>query len=141
MTARPIPALAVSLAAAVLAEAAAHAEPASPRGVWLTATGNVQVQIAPCGGTLCGIVVKVLANNSMAAGGGASAAPPAQVGMKILSDLKPAETGTWQGHIFNRENGKTYDCIVAPQGTYALKIRAYVWIPLFGKDQVWRRVP
>jgi uncharacterized protein (DUF2147 family) len=137
---RLIPTLTVSLAAAVLAVAAAQATPAPPQGVWLTASGNVQVEIAPCGDALCGVVVKVLANNSMARDG-ASAAPPAQVGLKILIDLKPAETGTWRGHIFNRENGKTYGCIVEPQGADALKIRAYVWIPMFGKDQVWRRVP
>jgi len=131
-------ALALSLAASTAATAAV-AQPA-PHGVWLTASGNLQVEIAPCRDALCGVAVKVLANNSMAHAG-AAAAPPPQVGLKILSDLKPASTGTWRGHIFNRENGKTYDCIVEPQGADALKVRAYVVLPLFGKDQVWRRVP
>ncbi len=129
----PLPALAGALMLATSA-----AQPVAPLGVWRTASGNLDVQIAPCGPSLCGTAVKVLANNSMAAGQ-AQKAPPARVGLKVLSDLKPAKPGTWRGHLFNRENGKTYDCLVQPTADGALKIRAYVGLPLIGKDQVWRR--
>jgi uncharacterized protein (DUF2147 family) len=124
----------------LLAAAPALAQPAPPQGLWLTATGNLQVEIAPCGPALCGVAAKVLANHSMRNSKDTVAEPP-KVGMLIISDLKPAEPGTWKGHIFNRENGKTYDCLVEPQGADALKLRVYVGLPLFGKDQVWRRVP
>ena len=136
MSARPL-----MLVLALALAAPAFAEPAPPQGVWVTASGNLQVEIAPCGAALCGTTVKVLANNSMAHSGAMAAAPPAMVGLKILTDLKSVKPGTWQGHIFNRENGKTYDCLVEPQGADALKVRAYVASPLFGKDQLWRRAP
>jgi uncharacterized protein (DUF2147 family) len=127
-----------ALAGALLLATSTSAQPAAPLGVWRTASGNLDVQIAPCGPALCGTAVKVLANNSMAAGQ-AQKAPPAKVGLKVLSDLKPAKAGLWRGRLFNRENGKTYDCLVEPTADGALKIRAYVGLPLIGKDQVWRR--
>ncbi len=125
-------------AAALLACAPANAQPAPPLGVWRTASGNLDVAIAPCGAALCGTAVKVLANHSMAAGQ-AQKAPPAQVGLKVLTDIRPARPGVWRGRLYNRENGKTYDCLIEPQGADAIKLRAYVLIPQIGKDQVWRR--
>jgi uncharacterized protein (DUF2147 family) len=127
-----------ALAGALLLATSSAAQPVAPLGVWRTASGNLDVQIAPCGPALCGIAVKVLANNSMAAGQVQKAAAP-KVGLKVLSDLKPARPGVWRGHLFNRENGKTYNCLVEPTADDALKIRAYVGLPLIGKDQVWRR--
>lgn len=125
-------------AAALLACAPANAQPAPPLGVWRTASGNLDVEIAPCGAALCGTAVKVLANHSMAAGQ-APKAPPAQVGLKVLTDIRPARPGVWRGRLYNRENGKTYDCLIEPRGADAIKLRAYVLIPQIGKDQVWRR--
>ena len=126
-------------ACALLLAAPALAQPAPPRGLWLTASGNLQVEIAPCGAALCGVAVKVLANHSMHDSRTQIAEPP-RVGLKIITDLKPDGPGSWKGRIFNRENGKTYDCLVQPQGPDALKLRVYVVLPLFGQDQVWRRV-
>lgn len=125
-------------AAALLACALAHAQPAPPLGVWRTASGNLDVEIAPCGPALCGTAVKVLANHSMAAGQ-AQKAPPAQVGLKVLTEIRAARPGVWKGRLYNRENRKTYDCLIEPQGPDAIKLHAYVLTPLIGKDQVWRR--
>jgi uncharacterized protein (DUF2147 family) len=50
---------------------------------------------------------------------------------------------TWSGEIYNRENGKTYDCTMsvstAARPAGELVLRAYVGIPLFGKTQHWQR--
>ena len=40
-----------------------------PDGVWVAQSGNVEVRIAPCGAALCGVVVRVMANNSMSTAG------------------------------------------------------------------------
>jgi uncharacterized protein (DUF2147 family) len=136
----------------LLAAGAARAD-ADPRGLWLTASGNLEVRVAPCGAALCGKVARVIANESMSRPGEAMAADaqPAHEGMDILSDFQPSERETmadgrnvvteWRGRIFNRENGKTYDALmsVGPRGE--LKLRAYVGLPLFGKTQAWQRVP
>jgi uncharacterized protein (DUF2147 family) len=129
------------LAACAPAQTGAPA-PANQVGRWLTESGNLEVDIAPCGKALCGTVTRVVANNSMAEPGKAMAGDPqAALGLKILSDFVPAEDGAWTGQIFNRENGKTYDCIMSLEAPDQLKLRAYVGSPLIGKTQIWRRVP
>lgn len=129
---------------------------ADPRGRWITANGNLEVQVAPCGAALCGTVTKVIGNRSMAPGGGSM--QPADnrpaLGMTLLQDFKPVDAGDagngsrppteWAGQIYNRENGKTYSCnmTVSTAGNAAgeLVLHAYVGLPLFGKTQRWARV-
>lgn len=127
-------------AALMLLAGSAFAQEAPPRGVWTTASGNFDVAIAPCGAALCGDVVNVRANRSMADPSAMSAAP-AHVRLRLLSELRPAGGGVWRGKLFNRENGRTYDCLVTPRGTDELEVRGYVVLPLFGQTQVWRRTP
>lgn len=136
--------------AALLAAGAAQAD---PRGLWLTTSGNLEVRIEPCGAALCGKVARVIANQSMSRPGDAMAADaqPAHEGMGILKDFLPSAsdatpeggrvTTEWRGRIFNRENGKTYDCLMSLGPAGELRLRAYVGLPLFGKTQVWQRVP
>jgi uncharacterized protein (DUF2147 family) len=133
-----------TLAALALALPGVFAGPAAPRGHYLTASGNLEVEVAPCGEALCGTVSKVIANHSMSRPGEAMQAAddrPA-LGMKILLDFKPDgdNAGTWQGRIYNRENGKTYDCRMTLDEAGNLQLRAYVGLPLFGKTQVWQRL-
>lgn len=134
----------------LLAAGAAHAD---PRGLWLTASGNLEVRIAPCGAALCGKVARVIANQSMSRPGEAmeAGAQPAHEGMDILTDFLPSERRTapdgrsvvteWRGRIFNRENGKTYDALMSVGPGGELKLRAYVGLPLLGRNQAWQRVP
>ena len=136
---RSIPAL----AAFALVLPSAFAGPTDPRGHYLTASGNLEVEVAPCGDALCGTVSKEVANHSMSRPGETMQAAddrPA-LGMKILLDFKPDgdNAGTWQGRVYNRENGKTYDCRMTLDATGNLELRAYVGLPLFGKTQLWQR--
>lgn len=142
---------ALLLITAALAGGIARAD-ADPRGLWLTASGNLEVRVEPCGAALCGKVSRVIANQSMSRPGEAMAdgAQPAQEGMPILSDFLPSASETapdgrrvtteWRGRIFNRENGRTYDCLMSVGEGGELKLRAYVGLPLFGRTQAWRRV-
>ena len=54
---------------AAVAPAPGTAHPKAPLGRWITESGNLEVNIAPCnpagGNALCGKVVRVLANRSM----------------------------------------------------------------------------
>ena len=77
---------------------------------WLTASGNLEVAIARCDQHLCGTVVQVLANRSMSNPSAEMTAKDTRSaqGMKILTDLSSVADGEWKGHIYNRENGKTY---------------------------------
>lgn len=134
--------------------------PQAPLGCWITESGNLEVDVAPCaadakttatstsanaGGspTLCGKVVRVLANRSMSAPGTDMAAADARpaLGMTLLSTLRDtgSRSGAYQGEIYHRENAKTYRATLTPAEPDQLLVRAYVGIPLFGKTQVWRR--
>lgn len=144
--------LAPGLALTALHAAAQPAAAADPRGRWITANGNLEVEIAPCGAALCGTVTQVLANRSMSREGAAMEAADARpaLGMTILRDFAPVDSGDaarppkeWSGEIYNRENGKTYRCIMmvstAEKPAGELVLHAYVGIPLFGKTQRWSR--
>ncbi|MES2932033.1 MAG: DUF2147 domain-containing protein [Pseudomonadota bacterium] len=114
-------------------------------GRWITESGNLEVAVAPCtaadSATLCGTVVRVIANRSMTPGQGAMASADTRpvLGMKILQDFKPSGEKEWKGQIYNREEGKTYDCVMTLAASDQLQIRGYKFLPIFGKTQVWRR--
>lgn len=143
--------LAALLCGTAAAEGAAPFGASDPRGRWVTASGNLEVEIAPCGAALCGTVTKVLANNSMSRSGEpmVPADPRPALGMKLLIDLVPDEVDTpprtWRGQIYNRENAKTYRCKVEvearPNAQSELVLRGYVGLPLFGQTQRWSRAP
>jgi len=135
------------LACAAALSTAALAMAAEPEGRYLTASGNLEVALAPCGMALCGTVARVVANHSMSQPAAAmpSGAVAAVPGMTILSgfvpegDTRPATS--WHGNIFNRENGKTYSTRMSLDGSGNLVLRVYVGVPLFGSTQVWTRLP
>jgi uncharacterized protein (DUF2147 family) len=141
------------LLAATLATLHASAQPAAdPQGRWLTASGNLEVEIAPCGDALCGTVTKVIANHSMSRPGEAMQAADARpaLGMRLLADFVPTErtprpdgsvaVTEWRGHLYNRENAKTYDCLMSMDEHGGLVLRGYIGLPVFGKTQVWQRL-
>lgn len=108
----------------------------APLGPWITETGNLEIALAPCGARLCGTVTQVMANRAMAAQ--ARDARPAYVGMKILTDVR-RDGDHYRGRIFNRDDGRTYDCRLQVQADGRLQVRAYVIVPLVGRTQIWRR--
>ena len=133
------------LLAALSIAATAHA--ADPRGRYLTASGNFEVELAPCGAALCGNVSKVIANHSMSRPGETMQAADARdpMGLQLLVNFvaegdAASEPKQWRGEIHNRENGKTYACLMSLDERGDLVLRAYVGLPLFGKTQVWQRL-
>jgi len=133
--------LALLVSAVVALGAAAQTPTADPRGRWLTASGNLEVDIAPCGAALCGTVTRVIANRSMSRDGDMKPvdARPA-LGLRLMSDFVADGEG-WHGSIYNREDGKTYRCHMSVNSAGQLVVHAYVGLPLFGKTQHWQRVP
>jgi uncharacterized protein (DUF2147 family) len=114
---------------------------ASPMGRWVTDSGNLEIEIAPCGKAICGTVVKVIANRSMSGSGEMVAADKRDpLGMVILKDFVPAGEGAWKGEIYNRENAKTYSCDLSLGTPDQLVVRPYIGLPILGKTLVWRRV-
>ena len=120
----------------LLAASPAHAL----SGRFITQSGNLEVEIAPCGDALCGTAVKVLGNHSMSNPRAemADTGVPA-LGLKVLRDFVAAGDNRWYGHVFDRENGKTYRCRLRLLETGDLEVHPYVGLPIFGQTQIWHR--
>lgn len=120
----------------------------SPEGRWLSANGNVEVDVAHCGPAWCGTITRMLGQNSMSRPGEVMAPVDTRpaLGMTILTDFTAEEADEgrapthWRGHIYNRENGKTYRCLMSLDASGSLVLRPYVGLPIFGQTQVWKRV-
>src|SRR4051812_5285964 len=148
------------LVAAILVTlgSAASAQAPSVMGVWLTQSGVAQVQIGPCadpsGGALCGFIVGLI--NPKGPDGQAVAPEAATdyrnadpklrsrkvIGLPLIWGFrKTADPNAFEdGHIYNGENGKTYNANISLQADGMLRLRGYVGSPMFGETQVWTRV-
>jgi len=126
----------VSLVLCVLASTAS-----AQTGRWITASGNLEIEIAPCGHALCGTAVRVLANNSMSVPGKSMPSNVPGLGLKIMHDFISTGDGVWTGYIYDLENGKTYRCRMRELNSDELEVRPYIGIPLFGQTQIWHRAP
>jgi uncharacterized protein (DUF2147 family) len=73
-------------------------------------------------------------------GGGPATNKPPEVGLTILTDFTAGADGIWRGHIFKRQNGQTYDCLMALSAPDELTVTPYVGAPADGRPQVWKRV-
>lgn len=138
-----------SLLLAACAALALSAHPARAQGTipeagrWVTESGTLEVEIAPCGPDYCGTVTRVIADHAMGQPGTpmAGAGAGAVLGKTILSGLQPLAGGGWLGRIVNRENGKTYHSRVAAIDADRLQLTIYEATPADGRVQVWRRAP
>jgi len=140
-----------AFALALLGTTPAFAETsAGPLGRWVTSSGNLEVEVAPCGDALCGTVVKVLANHSMSREGEEmkAADPRDPMGMQILSGFVASEFDDaggervpveWKGQIYNREDAKSYRCLMSLGEQGELLLHGYVGIPWFGRTSAWTR--
>ena len=121
------------------------AEP--PIGEWLVKDGYAQVRIENCGGALWGVI-------SWEAKPGARDAEnpdPALrgrpvLGMPILLDMREKTVNNWGtkeqrwvGHVYNSENGKTYDGSITLTSRNVLRVKGCVLGFLCG-GQNWTRV-
>ena len=134
-------ALSAGLSTSAFAQVSHTEHPVSIDGRWLTASGNLEIQIAPCGKARCGAVVKVLANRAMGGPGAmqSTESRPA-IGMHILNDFLEGQDGQWAGSSYNRENGKRYPCKIATGSSDQLIVVPYVSEGVAGNVQVWTRV-
>jgi uncharacterized protein (DUF2147 family) len=63
------------------------------------------------------------------------------LGLEILSGLRPAGDGTWEGGtIYNPDDGETYSVLMSVQDDGSVRVRVYVFLPIFGETKIWTRV-
>src|SRR4051794_20072413 len=119
----------------------------APLGEWLVKDGYAQVCVDNCGGAIWGVI-----SWEAKPGGRDNENPdPALrgrpvLGMPILLNMKEktvSDWGTkeqrWVGHVYNSENGKTYDANIKLANHNVMKLEGCV-ASIFCGSQEWTRV-
>jgi len=138
---------ALSVGILVLAAMSTTAFAADPQGAWLTADKDAALTISNCGGQLCGRITW-LENATDRSGSrrlDQNNPDPGKrtqriCGLVVISGLQPSGPNTWDGYVYNPQDGKTYSGNITVLSDNALRLRAYIGLPIFGKSQTWTRV-
>ena len=116
---------------------AAQASTAAPiEGRWRSPGGNSIIDVAPCGEGWCGTVAWASARAKK----DAEKATKELVGTQLLTDVKAAGEGRWNGRIFipDRNMRLTAKIGMAPGGE--LKVSGCLAGKAFCKSQLWTPV-
>jgi uncharacterized protein (DUF2147 family) len=133
----------VSAGAAMLTPAHA-AEGDSVVGTWRTPAKNGSVEIARCGGSICG---KLLSSEHLRtnpdlrdiANKDTTKRDRRLKGLQILGGFT-LDKGVWTGgSIYNPEDGGTYKATITPAGADTIKLKGCIVWPLC-KTQTWTRI-
>lgn len=137
---------AAGLAATVIAANPAATFAADPQGIWLSADRDTKVRISDCGGKLCGRVVWLKEPVDRETGKpktdkenpDASKQQRPLIGLQIISGMQAAGRDTWQGRIYNADDGKTYSASLALQSNTHARVEGCV-LSVLCKAQTWTR--
>lgn len=84
-------------------------------GVWRMANGKVTVRVDKCGANLCGTVIGLKKAHDDKGRPRLDKENPNPalrrrpvIGLTILSNMRESGSGTWQGTIYNPDDGNTY---------------------------------
>jgi uncharacterized protein (DUF2147 family) len=142
-------ALALALAlpfALPLALAGAAANAADPKGAWLNEDQDGIVQIADCGGLLCGTVVWIKNPIDPATGRpvtdkkntDAALRERPIMGLQVISAMKPSSTaGKWDGRIYSIDDGKTFNGNLVMKSDNEMRVQGCVLLICQGEN--WTR--
>ena len=125
--------------AAALLGTAGPALAQAPTGEWLVADGGARIRIVDCGDTLWGVVSWEKKPGRDVNNPNAALKSRPTLGMPVLLHMKPAQSGKWEGEVYNSENGQTYDASIVLRGADTLHIEGCALGILCGGED-WTRV-
>ncbi len=111
-------------------------------GDWLTADRNAVVRIAPCGASLCGVVLRVLAKGPSVPRTDVHNPDPALrsrplVGLPVLTGFS-RDGGQWTGgRAYDAKTGRSYKAKLAPNADGSLTVTGCILF--LCKAQRWTR--
>jgi uncharacterized protein (DUF2147 family) len=133
----------LALASPLIANAAGD-----PTGIWSTEDGRARIRVEKCGADqehLCGHVVwlkEPLTESGQPLLDSNNPDPMKRaspiLGLEILLALSRRSADEFEGKVYNSEDGKTYDVIVASAGPTTLKVRGCFLAVLCGSE-TWTR--
>jgi uncharacterized protein (DUF2147 family) len=141
--------------AAVLltATSALGADSGNVLGVWKTAGGDSQLELFPCGESVCGKVVWLKRPTYIDSADGPIGATKTDrrnpdpalrdrpiLGLQVMKGLTPKGDGRWgNGTCYDPETGKNYRCKMHLTSPGRLELRGYIGFSLLGRTFVLYR--
>ena len=124
---------------AMLTASAVSAAP-SPAGEWMVAKGEAIIRVVDCGGQYWGLVAWEQKPGVDLKNPNSAIRSRSTLGMPILLGMSPrAGAQTWNGQIYNSEDGRTYDGRISLTAPDKLRVEGCVLGFLCGGED-WHRV-
>jgi uncharacterized protein (DUF2147 family) len=119
---------------------------ADPTGTWATEKGKAKIEIADCGGALCGRIVWLAQPNDPKTGAPlldsknrdeAKRQQPL-IGVEIVKEMRPSgQPDRWTGRVYNPEDGGTYTAHITMKSDAALRLEGCMMVICSG--ETWTR--
>ena len=123
------------IAALLAASIAGAAEARSPiEGRWKK--GNLQIDIRPCGRTLCGTVVKASAKQQARAERGSGTE---LIGARLIKDIRPTGPGSYKARVFVADRNMHASGKIRQMSPNRLQVSGCV-LAVICKSANWTRV-
>lgn len=109
-------------------------------GTWLNPANGTHIQMYKCGAGLCAKIAKIT-DGQKTDDKNPDAAKRSQpiIGLVIMNEAKPTGGNTWQGSLYNREDGKSYSGTITVKNKDTLDLSGCVAVVLC-KTVTWTRV-
>lgn len=132
-----------------LASGAIHAQTADPAiGIWKTIDDKTNqpsslIKIEQVNGILEGTIIKTFPQSGQSLLVNCTLCKDDRkdkplIGMKIMTDLKQEQTGSWSGgKILDPKEGEIYKVKLITEDGKKMDVRGYIGVPLLGRTQVW----
>ncbi len=110
-----------------------------PIGEWVVADGTARVRIEPCNGALWGVIAWAREPGTDENNPDPAKRNRSILGLPILLAMKKVEANRWSGHVYNAENGKTYNASITLIAENTLRIEGCVFGGFFCGGENWTR--
>jgi uncharacterized protein (DUF2147 family) len=122
------------LALAALAPPATASARSNLEGRWKN--GRMEIVIRPCGGALCGTVVKASAKQQARAQSGSGTN---LIGARVIDDIQPAGSGVYKANVYVADRDMNARGTIRQLGPNRLEVRGCVWAVIC-KTTHWDRI-
>jgi uncharacterized protein (DUF2147 family) len=109
-----------------------------PAGTWRTEKGDALVRIVDCGGQYWGVVAWEKTPGIDRKNPNPALKSRPTLGMPVLLGMRPDQSDRWSGHIYNAEDGQTYDSHIKLTGANTLRVEGCVLGIMCG-GETWSR--
>lgn len=122
--------------------ATAQPQPAAsaggPVGIWRVKDGKALIRIVDCGGQYWGVVAWEKTPGTDSKNPDPALKTRSTLGMPVLLGMHGGGPGEWTGHIYNAEDGQTYEGHISLKSANALEVEGCVLGIMCG-GETWSR--